>query len=408
MGYSESSLRRLVDKIQDGSVNDTVIPRIHSGLDRRYNLSRTVQLNNEAEDVSDEYDAPSSSLDDDNNNYHGLDTPFIRTQSTIQPIPIITQVNLEPMQSEVPQVSNEEEANMDQNNLSLPEICAYQLITLLDEAKAPRNCYDRLIALLKRQQKMGFSVADSIGRDTFIKSLKKKFKTPSVDSTRIGESTVFKFPFVHMLQNLLDVVGTDLHLINPDTISMTGSPDELWNTRWMINTFRYGHRDFSIDHDIMLPIIIYIDKTGTDAYQRFSLEPVIFSLGNIPREKRESRRSWRHLGFIPSNNQMADTQTKLQFYHNCLSEILAELKAAQHDPPIVRIKQPDGSVRELRARLPIVVVMGDQLSQDTLCARLKVNAGGACRIHRSCMCSYLSVDDPSMSCLSVKIGRAHV
>ena len=204
-----------------------------------------------------------------------------------------------------------------------------------------------------------------------------------------------------MLQNLLDVVGPELHLINPTSIRPTGLSDELWNTRWMIDTFRYGHRDFSMEYDVMLPLIIYMDKTGTDAYQRYSLEPVIFSLGNIPREKRESRRSWRHLGFVPSNKHLDKSLPKLQFYHKCLEAILQELKVAQQEHPKVRIRHPDGTVSELRARLPIVVVIGDQLSQDTLCARLKVNAGGASRVHRSCMCSYLSVDDPSKTCMSV-------
>jgi len=68
----------------------------------------------------------------------------------------------------------------DMTDFSLPEICSYQLISFLDEAKAPRNCYDRLIALLKKQQKMGFSISDAIGRDTFLKSLKKKFKSPAI------------------------------------------------------------------------------------------------------------------------------------------------------------------------------------------------------------------------------------
>jgi hypothetical protein len=400
MGYSESSLRRLVDKIHDGTVNDTNIPNSLAGSHTRYNLYGAEHQNIAEVDVDNEFDDPMCTLDDINSIPPGTTSPGI-PQTTIQPVPTMNQVNLESRCSDVPQAMYENEVNVDPNKLTLPEICAYQLITLLDEAKAPRNCYDRLIALLKRQQKMGFSVADAIGRDTFLKSLKKKFKCPSVDSIIIGDSTVFKFPFVHMLQNLLDVIGPDLHFINPDSIRINGSPDELWNTRWMINTFRYVHRDFSMEQDIMLPIIIYIDKTGTDAYQRFSLEPVIFSLGNISREKRESRRSWRHLGFIPSNNQMEKSQSKLQFYHNCLGAILQELKTAQSQHPIVRIKKHDGGVYELRARLPIVVVMGDQLSQDTLCARLKVNAGGASRIHRSCMCSYLSVDDPSLTCISV-------
>ena len=36
---------------------------------------------------------------------------------------------------------------------------------------------------------------------------------------------------------------------------------------------------------------------------------------------------------------------------------------------------------------------------------LKVNAGGASRIHRSCMCSYLAVDDPTLTCMSVSKHR---
>ena len=102
-----------------------------------------------------------------------------------------------------------DQGNHDQNDksaFSLPEICTFQLISFLDDAKAPRNCYDRLIALLKRQHKMGFSIADAIGRDTFLNSLKKKFQSPVVNSVPVGKSPVFKFPFVHLLPNLMDDV----------------------------------------------------------------------------------------------------------------------------------------------------------------------------------------------------------
>ena len=71
-----------------------------------------------------------------------------------------------------------------------------------------------------------------------------------------------------MLQNLHDVVGPELHLINPTSIRPTGSSDELWNTRWMIDTFWYGHCDFSMEYDVMLRVIVHMDKTGTHAYQR--------------------------------------------------------------------------------------------------------------------------------------------
>ena len=66
---------------------------------------------------------------------------------------------------DVPPAMTDDATNIDHDNFNLPEICTYQLISLLEEAKAPRNCYDRLIALLKKQQKMGFSVGDFMGRD---------------------------------------------------------------------------------------------------------------------------------------------------------------------------------------------------------------------------------------------------
>jgi Plavaka transposase len=399
MGYSERSLRRVVDKIHDGSslILDNVL--IHSRL--RSNIPSNVEQTANIGSVVDEYDGSMVPQDDNSVSPNLLELDTVEYHQ-VEPIGITTET-LETAGRSNPLFdhSDEDSTTADMDRFSLAEMCTYQLISFLDDAKAPRNCYDRLVALLKKQHKLGFSIADAIGRDTFLKSLKKKFNSPVVDSVTVGKSPVFKFPFIHMLQNLLDVVGPELHLIDPTAIRSTGLTDELWNTRWMVDTFRYGHRDFTMGSDVMLPLIIYMDKTGTDAYQRYSLEPVIFSLGNIPREKRDNRRAWRHLGFVPSNKHLDKSLPKLEFYHNCLQVILQELKAAQREHPTVRIKQPDGNVYELRARLPIVVVMGDQLSQDTLCARLKVNAGGASRIHRSCMCSYLSVDDPSLTCMSV-------
>ena len=97
----------------------------------------------------------------------------------------------------VPDHINQELKDMD--DLSLAEICTYHLISFLDDTKAPRNYYDRLIALLKRQHKMGFSIADAIGRDShFLKSLKKMVQNPVVSSATVDESPVFKFSFVHV------------------------------------------------------------------------------------------------------------------------------------------------------------------------------------------------------------------
>jgi hypothetical protein len=289
------------------------------------------------------------------------------------------------------------------SNFSVEERCTYEIISLLDQAGAPRNLYDRLLALARVQKKsLGFNITNAISRERFLKKMQTKFRCPTLLTAVVSDCTVFRFPFTEMLQDLIDSRQGDIHFFDPGN-DRTGEPSstdtELWNTRWMHETFE-SYNGMDTQKEILLPLVIYMDKTGTDAYQRYSLEPVLFSLAAIKQEKREDRRSWRHLGFIPSTNHLKDKDSHLQAYHNCLGSILSGLKNAQEFPPTVRILR-NGVVTELLARLPVMLIMGDQLSQDTLCARRKANSGGAGRVHRSCMCSYLTVDDPLHNCVKV-------
>ena len=86
-----------------------------------------------------------------------------------------------------------------------------------------------------------------------------------------------------------------------------------------------------------------------------------------------------------------------------MSYLLDGLREAQKNPPTVAVKlnHVGGRKVQRKAFLPLMIVMGDQLSQDTLCGRLKSNSGGAGRVHRSCMCSYLHIDNPFHHCKKV-------
>ena len=280
------------------------------------------------------------------------------------------------------------------------EICSFELMDLLDNAGCPLNTYEQVVCLLRKQEKLGFSYTRAHSRDKLLSLLKQKFHCPSIQSTIISKCEVFSFPFVDMLQDLVDTATDYLHTITPSTCHTTS--DELWDCNWMQETFSNPlHMHFNPETDIMLPIILYLDKTGTDVLQRYSLEPLLFTTTALNREARENRRFWRHLGFIPSSKNMEDSLDSLQFYHQCLGAILNGLKSSQLNPPLLRIKRPDGTTVHLKAHLPIMVILGDQLSQDTLCCRKKANAGGAGRVHRSCMCSYLSTDDHEATCAPV-------
>jgi len=287
------------------------------------------------------------------------------------------------------------------------ERASFQIMSLLDRAGAPRNCYNRLVALLKKlSKKEGFDVRKTLNRETLLKRLERKCKVqPTIENTIINQEHVFRFKFHEMLQDLIHSAGHHLHEILPDQPAQhqgqVQSEHELWNTTWMKETFQMEeYRDFDSKTDRMLPLILYMDKTGTDVNQRYSLEPVLFSVAAIPREHRESRHSWRHIGFIPQTTSTSDEETSasLQSYHDSLSYLMNGLRESQKSPPTLSFQDRNGMVVCRRTFTPLMLVMGDQLSQDTLCGRLKSNSGGAGRVHRRCMCSYLNIDDPYHQC----------
>eukprot|EP00428_Durinskia_dybowskii_P015260 CAMPEP_0170207474 /NCGR_PEP_ID=MMETSP0116_2-20130129/3314_1 /TAXON_ID=400756 /ORGANISM="Durinskia baltica, Strain CSIRO CS-38" /LENGTH=1164 /DNA_ID=CAMNT_0010457931 /DNA_START=4517 /DNA_END=8013 /DNA_ORIENTATION=+ len=296
--------------------------------------------------------------------------------------------------------------------ISIRELCTFEIMDLLDSFGAPRYSYDKLVALLRRQKwysydklvallrrqkkEHGFDVSEAICRDTFLDSVKKFYTCPKIETRLVQNRKVFLFPFVDMLEDLVNDVQVQLHMIcpSPTNLDTSATDDELWNTPWMRQTFECSHRDFCSQDDIMLPIILYMDKTGTDAYQRYSLEPILFSTAANPGKI--------EMGFIPSSKDLTKAVDKLQFHHDCLAALLGGIRAAHADPPLITIKDKiTGSIMKKRARVPLMMIMGDQPSQDTLCSRLKANAGGAGRVHRSCMCSYMTVDDPSHKCHGV-------
>ena len=65
------------------------------------------------------------------------------------------------------------------------EIASYKIMSLLDAAGAPRICYNRLMALLKKLSKHhGFDVKKAVNRETLMKRLEGRYQTrPSIQST---------------------------------------------------------------------------------------------------------------------------------------------------------------------------------------------------------------------------------
>ena len=60
------------------------------------------------------------------------------------------------------------------DEMTCDEIASFKIMSLLDTAGAPRICYDRLVALLKKLSKQGFDIRKAINRETLMQRLGRK------------------------------------------------------------------------------------------------------------------------------------------------------------------------------------------------------------------------------------------
>jgi hypothetical protein len=226
------------------------------------------------------------------------------------------------------------------------------------------------------------------------------------------------FPKFSLLEQILHLISSeefgkiDNLVVNSDPTrrfaqfipSTDGDQFEVNAGKWYART--YAELQVNPKYDWLFPLIFYIDKTGTDVMQRFPLEPLMFTTTVLKRSVREKASAWRHLGFMPPCDDVGrNAEQRLAQYHRCLAVLLSDLIELQRSPPEVDVTIDGVTVRK-RLILPVAFVMGDQQSQDKLCCRKAVNAGGGGRIHRRCMCSSLTASCARTAC--TPMHKSHI
>jgi len=179
--------------------------------------------------------------------------------------------------------------------------------------------------------------------------------------------------------------------------------DEVFDGDWYQRTAsqrHIGETGHHNQHDFLVPIILFIDKTGTDILQRNGVEPITFTTPLIRRSIRNQSRAWRCIGFIPDLNQRSKAcrkQAREKFeespytdYHNCLRAIVKSI--SDHDRAGIYDWLQLGSTRKyVRVRCPIAFIIGDGKSGDQICLRY-----GSCfveRLSRACLCPNTEADN---------------
>lgn len=297
-------------------------------------------------------------------------------------------------------------AAVDRTQFTRDEQCQLELMDVLDSAGSPRYLYDKIIKTIRKHTKKGFDYRRAKYRENIMQVIRNKMSIPEPVTVTVSETNIIKFSFMEMMEDLLagSVFADTANLCvspSPEEIYRPYVPQEddilheLMSTSWYKGTCEDIVKD--PEKDFVIPLILYSDRTGTDALQRYSLEPWLFTTALLKRSAREKASTWRHLGFVPKIHGNSDGAEGCRMYHEFMDEILVDLKAAQKDPPVMTLNI-GGRTVERRCHFPIVMITGDQLSQDKICCRVTNNAGGASRCHRSCMCSYLDASNPEAMC----------
>jgi len=129
-------------------------------------------------------------------------------------------------------------------------------------------------------------------------------------------------------------------------------------------------------------VILYCDKTGTDAYQRAGLEPLSFTFTLFNREHQYRSESWHVFGYVPDLEMKSSAYKSkqrqglmgkrypCQNYHAYLCQIAHSFKNFQEkDNPIREWIWMGDYVAYKRCFFHLSFILGDSQIQDKMCGR---------------------------------------
>ena len=242
----------------------------------------------------------------------------------------------------------------------------------------------------------------------------KLYKAPGLDVTY-----VFKFKFREQLESLLfdpsvmSNMENFIGCVNPDDPfaryrPLFGKLDEIVDGRWFQRTWdacfkKLGHQNF-----LVIPLIIYLDKTGTDKFQRHGMEPLLLMLGIMNRAARNKAEFKRLLGYLPDldnsssatkdGNRNADSSIPVRNYHRILKVIMDDIASNQGwTEEIIMDIRIGNFIRKVNVFFPIAFFIQDGKSGDTITGRMATKKGGNCP-SRLCNLPFESLDDPYAPC----------
>jgi hypothetical protein len=309
-------------------------------------------------------------------------------------------------------------------------IIMIKLIQAVRQSGAPLNLVDKVIRIFKEEAQTGtIDFARLCTHRTALRKIgslypflplpKMERITHERTSQELKDGTerpVTSFPTFSFLAQLQDLL--DDHIFS-DTQNLVVNPNNRWHP-YRPNSSPYATTELQdgqwfqriVSHVVNNPLLTdepefiigiqgYVDKTGTDAYNRTSVEPLVFTLTLFTNNVRNSSKYWRVLALLPSSLYHKQTKkhtfgASVRNYHIALTAAFQEFISLQKNPPIVRLRIGN-EVQMVRARLFWVNTIADGLANEQLVGRIQ-NRMSSPRLSRACHCPQHLADNYRLHC----------
>jgi len=294
----------------------------------------------------------------------------------------------------------------------LPETIAlqYRILDTLLRAGAPLSCFHDIVQLTRAAHAMQDPLPPT-SRKKVLKDLSQRFHQTELKPTLVelklphgGTVKITTFDFVAALGSLLSdptlMLDENLQFYETEDGSPLGSPPTLEpiviSDVLDGSACRYAYQIYVKTSDaLLIPIILFIDKTHCDNNQRLTLEPLCMTLGIFKKEFRRLPQFWRTLGFVHNDRANSDSltpQQKVEDYHYVLGHLLQSFKDAQRMDLQWQIEFK-GKLYPVTLKIPLLFVIGDTEGHDKLCAHY-LNRTYSKNICRYCYCPTNETGNP--------------
>jgi hypothetical protein len=172
--------------------------------------------------------------------------------------------------------------------------------------------------------------------------------------------------------------------------------------------FKNAHMKHCTDvHDVLCPVILFIDGTAIDSVGKLKLEAIMITLGIFTRQMRNKAEAWRLLGFIcdPNKENLGNDKyisqvEKRTDYHHILKELLQELYELEiSDGILIDLPINKGKdVETIRLKFCLMFIMGDAVGHDNLCDMFLSYTSSSSYLCRDCNCPSTNLNDPFWKC----------